>query len=161
MAIRKILNVVLGFSNSQCDPCVQNGYPLSAACSYRTRLKGRRCATSVSSDVILYCSVKRKRNTGCRTGISGHSKSRLSVIAGGCGSLVVKVSDHARHVMSLSPVPLKTRRVGKLCKLNLSRAQTSSHGIGWQLGEEVPAQVPSTSLDYGSKLRGSSPKALV
>ncbi|GFX75752.1 uncharacterized protein TNCV_2237241 [Trichonephila clavipes] len=29
-------------------------------------------------------------------------------------------------VTSLSPVPLKTRRVGKECMLNLSRAQTSS-----------------------------------
>ncbi|GFW74041.1 hypothetical protein TNCV_545651 [Trichonephila clavipes] len=30
----------------------------------------------------------------------------------GCGSPVVKVSDHGRHVMSSSPVPRKTRRVG-------------------------------------------------
>ncbi|GFY34874.1 uncharacterized protein TNCV_154471 [Trichonephila clavipes] len=29
-------------------------------------------------------------------------------------------------VMSSSPVPLKTRRVGQRCTLNLSRAQTSS-----------------------------------
>ncbi|GFV15649.1 hypothetical protein TNCV_1690611 [Trichonephila clavipes] len=33
----------------------------------------------------------------------------------GCGSPVVKVSDHDRHVMSSSPVPLKTRRVGQRC----------------------------------------------
>ncbi|GFS84457.1 uncharacterized protein TNCV_4606411 [Trichonephila clavipes] len=44
----------------------------------------------------------------------------------GCGSPVVKVSDHGRHVMSSSPVPLKTRRVGQRCTLNLSRAETSS-----------------------------------
>ncbi|GFT89799.1 hypothetical protein TNCV_1665601 [Trichonephila clavipes] len=44
----------------------------------------------------------------------------------GCGSPVVKVSDHGRHVMSSSPLPLKTRRVGQRCTLNLSRAQTSS-----------------------------------
>ncbi|GFY10228.1 uncharacterized protein TNCV_2629071 [Trichonephila clavipes] len=43
-----------------------------------------------------------------------------------CGSPVVKVSDHGRHVMSSSPVPLKIRRVGQRCTLNLSRAQTSS-----------------------------------
>ncbi|GFX99959.1 uncharacterized protein TNCV_259961 [Trichonephila clavipes] len=48
----------------------------------------------------------------------------------GCGSPVVKVSDHDRHVMSSSPVPLKTRRVGELCMLNLSRAQTSSRWCG-------------------------------
>ncbi|GFW18970.1 hypothetical protein TNCV_164861 [Trichonephila clavipes] len=28
-------------------------------------------------------------------------------------------------------------------------------------GEELPAQVSSSSLDHGSKLRGASPKALV
>ncbi|GFX45528.1 transposable element Tcb2 transposase [Trichonephila clavipes] len=38
----------------------------------------------------------------------------------------VKVSDHGRHVMSSSPVPLKTRRFGERCTLNLSRARTSS-----------------------------------
>ncbi|GFX37741.1 hypothetical protein TNCV_3115921 [Trichonephila clavipes] len=41
-----------------------------------------------------------------------------------CGSPVVKVSDHGRHVMSSSPVPLKTRSVGQQCPLNLSRAET-------------------------------------
>ncbi|GFV06587.1 uncharacterized protein TNCV_2949091 [Trichonephila clavipes] len=49
---------------------------------------------------------------------------------GGCGSPVVKVSDHGRHVTSSSPVPLKTRRVGQRCTLNLSRAQTSSRWCG-------------------------------
>ncbi|GFX29616.1 uncharacterized protein TNCV_4776881 [Trichonephila clavipes] len=80
----------------------------------------------------------------------------------GCGSPVVKVSDHGRHVMSSSPVPLKTRRVGQRCTLNLSRAETSSPwcSVG-ELGNGVPAQVSSTSLDHGSKLRGPSPKALV
>ncbi|GFV23540.1 uncharacterized protein TNCV_1906681 [Trichonephila clavipes] len=47
-----------------------------------------------------------------------------------CGSPVVKVSDHGRHVMSSSPVPLKTRRVGQRCTLNLSRAETSSLWCG-------------------------------
>ncbi|GFU20667.1 hypothetical protein TNCV_3176111 [Trichonephila clavipes] len=42
----------------------------------------------------------------------------------GCGSPVIKVSDHGRHVMSSSPVPLKTHPVGQRCTLNLSRAQT-------------------------------------
>ncbi|GFX86361.1 hypothetical protein TNCV_2562501 [Trichonephila clavipes] len=45
----------------------------------------------------------------------------------GCGSPVVKVSDHGR---SSSPVPLKTRHVGARCTLNLSRTQTSSRGCG-------------------------------
>ncbi|GFV10161.1 uncharacterized protein TNCV_3661131 [Trichonephila clavipes] len=46
------------------------------------------------------------------------------------GSLVAKVSDRGWHVMSLSPVPLKTRRVGEQYMLNLSRVQTSSHWCG-------------------------------
>ncbi|GFU54778.1 uncharacterized protein TNCV_1082321 [Trichonephila clavipes] len=48
----------------------------------------------------------------------------------GCISPVVKVSDHGRHVMSFSPVPLKTRRVGERCTLHLSIAQTSSRWCG-------------------------------
>ncbi|GFV24204.1 uncharacterized protein TNCV_2632081 [Trichonephila clavipes] len=44
----------------------------------------------------------------------------------GCGNPVVKVSDHGRYVMSSSPVPLKTHRVGQRYTLNLSRAETSS-----------------------------------
>ncbi|GFY15201.1 uncharacterized protein TNCV_1570141 [Trichonephila clavipes] len=63
-------------------------------------------------------------------------------------------------VTSSSPVPLKTRRVGQRCTLNLSRAETSSRWCG-VVGEGVPAQVSSTSLDHGSKLCGPSPKALV
>ncbi|GFU99486.1 uncharacterized protein TNCV_4763471 [Trichonephila clavipes] len=45
-------------------------------------------------------------------------------------SRVVKVSDHGRRVMSLRPVPLKTRRVRQRCTLNLSRAETSSRWCG-------------------------------
>ncbi|GFY33720.1 retrovirus-related Pol polyprotein from transposon 412 [Trichonephila clavipes] len=48
----------------------------------------------------------------------------------GCGSPVVKVSNHGRHVMSSIQVPLKTRRVGQRCTLNLSRAETSSRWCG-------------------------------
>ncbi|GFU62250.1 ATP-dependent DNA helicase [Trichonephila clavipes] len=39
--------------------------------------------------------------------------------------------------MSLSPVPLKTRRIGQRCTLNLSRAETSSRwcgGVVWRGG---------------------------
>ncbi|GFW80812.1 hypothetical protein TNCV_3778921 [Trichonephila clavipes] len=50
----------------------------------------------------------------------------LQAVIRDCGSPVLKVSDHGRHVMSSSPVPLKTRRVGQRCTFNLSRAETSS-----------------------------------
>ncbi|GFV61563.1 uncharacterized protein TNCV_4543951 [Trichonephila clavipes] len=48
----------------------------------------------------------------------------------GSGSRVVKVSDHGRHVMISGPVPLRTRRVGETCTLNLSRSQTSPRCCG-------------------------------
>ncbi|GFY09857.1 RNA-directed DNA polymerase from mobile element jockey [Trichonephila clavipes] len=68
----------------------------------------------------------------------------------------------ACFVTGSSPVPLKTRRVGQRCTLNLSRAETSSRWCGVVVRRGgVPAQVMSTSLDHGSKLRGPSPKALV
>ncbi|GFV17499.1 uncharacterized protein TNCV_1426871 [Trichonephila clavipes] len=51
-------------------------------------------------------------------------------ISRGCGSPVVKESNHGRHVMSSIPVPLKTRRVGQRCTLNVSRAETSSRWCG-------------------------------
>ncbi|GFY26365.1 uncharacterized protein TNCV_25621 [Trichonephila clavipes] len=57
---------------------------------------------------------------------------------------------------SSSPVPLKTRRVGQRCTLNLSRAETSSRWCGVVVRRGVLAQVSSTSLDHGSKLRQSN-----
>ncbi|GFV78589.1 hypothetical protein TNCV_1888951 [Trichonephila clavipes] len=51
-------------------------------------------------------------------------------LGGGCGSPVVNVSDHGRHVMRSSLVPLKTPRVGQRCPLNLSRAEMSSRWCG-------------------------------
>ncbi|GFX54587.1 uncharacterized protein TNCV_792741 [Trichonephila clavipes] len=64
-------------------------------------------------------------------------------------------------VMSSSPVPLKTRRVRQQCTLNLSRDETSSCWCGVVARRGVPAQMSSTSLDHGSKLRGPSSKAFV
>ncbi|GFV33457.1 hypothetical protein TNCV_3662721 [Trichonephila clavipes] len=66
----------------------------------------------------------------------------------------LRYPDYGRHVMSLSPVPLKTRRV------NLSRAEMSSHWCGVVVRRGVPAQV-SSRHDHGSKLRGPSPSTFV
>ncbi|GFX64786.1 uncharacterized protein TNCV_4682611 [Trichonephila clavipes] len=62
-----------------------------------------------------------------------------------------------------SPVPLKTRRVGQRCTLNLSRAETSSRwcGVVVRRGGASSGVVHGSKLDHGSKLRGPSPKALV
>ncbi|GFT84546.1 uncharacterized protein TNCV_3380521 [Trichonephila clavipes] len=81
---------------------------------------------------------------------------------------VVAVAKGSRYrivaclVTSSSPVPLIPRRVGQRCTLNLSRAETSSRWCGVVVRRgEVPAQMSATSLDHGSKLRSSSPKAPV
>ncbi|GFW77736.1 hypothetical protein TNCV_134271 [Trichonephila clavipes] len=58
-----------------------------------------------------------------RENFSGHC-------LGSCGSPLVKISNHGRHVMSLSPVPLKTRRVEQRCTLKLPTAETSSRWCG-------------------------------
>ncbi|GFY23941.1 uncharacterized protein TNCV_4896221 [Trichonephila clavipes] len=61
---------------------------------------------------------------------SSEMRNFMKKLQRGCGSPVVKVSNHGRHVMSSIPVPLKTRRVGQRCTLNLSRAETSSRWCG-------------------------------
>ncbi|GFW17393.1 hypothetical protein TNCV_3906021 [Trichonephila clavipes] len=54
-----------------------------------------------------------------------------------CRSGVAAVAEWYRYrivaclVRSSSPVPLKTRRIGQRCTLNLSRAETSSVGVVW------------------------------
>ncbi|GFX67996.1 hypothetical protein TNCV_920971 [Trichonephila clavipes] len=55
---------------------------------------------------------------------------RLQPESSGSGSQVVKDSERGWLVTSSSLVSLKTRRAGKLCTLNLSRAQTSSRWCG-------------------------------
>ncbi|GFX50670.1 hypothetical protein TNCV_2722561 [Trichonephila clavipes] len=64
------------------------------------------------------------------TEIPTFSRSSRSNFSQGCGSPVVKVSDHGSHVMSSSPVPLNTHRVEQRYTLNLSRAETSSRWCG-------------------------------
>ncbi|GFU91451.1 uncharacterized protein TNCV_2542191 [Trichonephila clavipes] len=59
-----------------------------------------------------------------------HPSVYSHLLVSGRGSQMVKVSDRGWLVSSLSPVPLKTRRVGERYTLNLSRAQTSSHWCG-------------------------------
>ncbi|GFX33842.1 hypothetical protein TNCV_3962511 [Trichonephila clavipes] len=69
----------------------------------------------------------------------------------GCGSPVVKTSDNGRHAMSSSPVPLKTRRVGQRCMLNLSRADKSSRWRGKRRAWFLPDDPHTASL---VRLRG-------
>ncbi|GFW52765.1 uncharacterized protein TNCV_2393441 [Trichonephila clavipes] len=78
----------------------------------------------------------------------------LKWVLWGCGSPVVKVSDHGRHVMSSSPVPLKICRVGQRCILNLSKAETSSRwcGVVW-----VPSHVNVCRNEIANSSAGRPP----
>ncbi|GFX31444.1 transposable element Tc1 transposase [Trichonephila clavipes] len=78
-----------------------------------------------------------------------------------CGSPVVKVSDHGRHVMSSSPVPLKTHRMGQRCTLNLSRAHTSSRWCGvvvrrGGVSSASPPPVESSGSEIEDEVAGKS-----
>ncbi|GFT29138.1 hypothetical protein TNCV_3587491 [Trichonephila clavipes] len=79
----------------------------------------------------------------------------------GRGILVVKIMDswlacHEFEPSTTEDPPGK----GYRCTLNMSRFKRSLVGVLGKLGEEMPAQVSSSSLDYGSKLRILSSIAL-
>ncbi|GFS80625.1 uncharacterized protein TNCV_3870441 [Trichonephila clavipes] len=86
---------------------------------------------SLSVALLAYRNVP-ERGSKVSVGVGKRESRAHSVTVNfqGCGSPVVKVSNHGRHVMSSIPVPLKTRRVGQRCTLNLSRAETSSRWCG-------------------------------
>ncbi|GFX51997.1 uncharacterized protein TNCV_3064141 [Trichonephila clavipes] len=73
---------------------------------------------------------------------------------------VATVAEWYRHrivagfVTSSSPVPLKTRRVGQRCTLNLSRAETSSRWCGVVVRRGGASSGVVRRHDHGSKLRG-------
>ncbi|GFX87621.1 uncharacterized protein TNCV_2465141 [Trichonephila clavipes] len=65
-------------------------------------------------------------NMSLKEGLSvGSTKWASAAVAEWYGHRIV-----AGFVTSSSPVPLKTRRVGQRCTLNLSRAETSSRWCG-------------------------------
>ncbi|GFT62119.1 hypothetical protein TNCV_3812701 [Trichonephila clavipes] len=72
-----------------------------------------------------------------------------------------KVSDRGLPCHKFEPSTTKDPPC-KAAMHNLLRAETSSRWCGVVVRRGgVPAQVSSTSLDHGSKLRGPSPKTLV
>ncbi|GFU98598.1 transposable element Tcb2 transposase [Trichonephila clavipes] len=64
----------------------------------------------------------------------------------GCGSPVVRVSDHVWYVMSWSPIPIKIRRVGERCTLNLWRAETSIRWWGTSDASYTGTRIPSNGI---------------
>ncbi|GFW07354.1 uncharacterized protein TNCV_865261 [Trichonephila clavipes] len=85
---------------------------------------GNTCA-DMQVDVMGECLSSIKHVVGFRITPPVYAKAHS-----GRGSRVVKVSVVACLVTSSSPVPLKTRRVGQRCTLNLSRAETSPRWCG-------------------------------
>ncbi|GFY34204.1 hypothetical protein TNCV_2505071 [Trichonephila clavipes] len=59
--------------------------------------------------------------------------------------------------MSLSPVPLKTRRLGKRCTLNLRRVRTSSHWCGVRELVNINVAMFSYSRGFGDRPRNLEP----
>ncbi|GFS73150.1 hypothetical protein TNCV_687041 [Trichonephila clavipes] len=101
--------------------------------------------------------------------LSAHQQVIIPRLNYGRDSRMVKVSDRGWHVMSSSPVLLKTRFVGERYLLNLSKAQTSSHwghsrlatpastcplGTGWWILENLIKSSLSRPL-------GARPKRLM
>ncbi|GFU25219.1 hypothetical protein TNCV_3452001 [Trichonephila clavipes] len=80
----------------------------------------------------------------------------------GRGSLVLKDTDFWLACRELEPSNAEDLPcAGGRCTLNTSGLKVPPIGVVWKLGEEVPAQVSSSSLDHSSKRRGPLPKALV
>ncbi|GFW44472.1 hypothetical protein TNCV_1749011 [Trichonephila clavipes] len=98
------------------------------------RVEGRMRVKSVDVLPLTWCgSLKRGRRLQCRHVAEVQNyKVGCQLFAHnfeGSGNPVVKVSDHGSHVMSSSPVPLKTRSVGARCTLNLSDLKRSPIGV--------------------------------
>ncbi|GFV66996.1 hypothetical protein TNCV_356821 [Trichonephila clavipes] len=87
--------------------------------------------------------------------------SICSILIDGRGSRVVKVSDCGWPCHEFKPSTTKD----PLCRGEMHIKSVESSNVlplVWQLGEGgVPVQVPSTSLDHSSELRGPSPKVFV
>ncbi|GFY14555.1 hypothetical protein TNCV_4827591 [Trichonephila clavipes] len=68
------------------------------------------------------------------------------------GSLVFKVTDSWLTCHKLEPGTTEDSSCkGGQCMLNVSRLKRPSVGVVWKLGEGVPTQVSSSSLDHGSE----------
>ncbi|GFY35563.1 uncharacterized protein TNCV_196631 [Trichonephila clavipes] len=122
-----ILATVVGvsqFSKNDVKDAPSDRYELYPACT--TLLRSQVNEEMHAS--LVYMSMRTEKKIPLKSWLFSSTLIRRQFR--GCGSPVVKVMNHGRHVMSSSPVPLKTRRVGQRCTLNLSRAETSSRWCG-------------------------------
>ncbi|GFX95614.1 uncharacterized protein TNCV_4826281 [Trichonephila clavipes] len=84
-----------------------------------------------------------------------NNKIESSIIPNGRSSQVVKVSDSRLACHDFEPSTTKDPPCREVMHFKSAEAQTSSHCRGVVARRGVPAQVLSSSLDYGSKLRVS------
>ncbi|GFU18279.1 integrase catalytic domain-containing protein [Trichonephila clavipes] len=142
---RNSSNVFVAETKTSCVLCKGNNFhPLSKCYQFKKLSVEDRVEVVKRNNLCFHCFLPHKlkqcrseKNCFCFTHHNSlihfsREKTRNPTPTSnlGCGSPVVKVSDHGRHVMSSSPVPLKTRRVGQRCTLNLSRVETSSRWCG-------------------------------
>ncbi|GFV42771.1 transposable element Tcb2 transposase [Trichonephila clavipes] len=82
----------------------------------------------------LVQSMRRRCEATIATGVSNTKSSQANA------------SDHGRHALSLSPVPLKTHRLGQRCTLKLSKAETFSRWCGVVVRRECQLRCRSRHL---------------
>ncbi|GFU73570.1 hypothetical protein TNCV_3360101 [Trichonephila clavipes] len=85
----------------------------------------------------------------------------VQYLNGGRGSRVVKVSDSGWPCHEFEPSTTKDPPCRAAMHVKSVESSNVLSWCGMVVRRGVPAQVSSTSLDHGSKLRGPSPKALV
>ncbi|GFT53035.1 uncharacterized protein TNCV_2631541 [Trichonephila clavipes] len=84
----------------------------------------------------------RRQKPSCSRSVNIYSLTHLYI------PHVAAVAEWYRHrivagfVTSSSPVPLKTRRIGQRCTLNLSRAETSSRWCGVEVWRQGASSKP-------------------
>ncbi|GFT37688.1 hypothetical protein TNCV_3614811 [Trichonephila clavipes] len=75
-----------------------------------------------------FVAVVRKLGEGCVSSVH-HLGSAFLIIIMGCGRHWLKVSDHDRHAISLSPVPLKIRLLWAAMYVKSAEVKRPSVGV--------------------------------
>ncbi|GFT71953.1 hypothetical protein TNCV_2515931 [Trichonephila clavipes] len=90
-----------------------------------------------------------------------HKPCQIQLKLSGHGSLVVKKMDFMTGLLCSSRVLLNTRRAEASDARENCRGIVPPVDVEWKLGYGVPAQLSSSLLDHGSKIRCLSPEILV
>ncbi|GFX03950.1 WD repeat-containing protein 17 [Trichonephila clavipes] len=127
------------------DPFSQN-YLL--ICTANGRLQLIDSSTDVASVITTYSLPSKAVTIKCAAWLT--EAPGAFVTGEGHGNLGVMVEGWC--VMSSSLLPLKIHRAEGLMHVKFLKDKSPSVGAVWEFGDGIPAQVPFSSLDYGSKL---------